>query len=92
MGKKDKNTEVLTRGTKKIITNAIEKTGEFNRSIISDEICNELFEKFPGDSLEYQLKRMNLTTIKDIQKAVDTYMFRHVKSNKNSKEEELDEK
>ena len=35
MGKKIERTpEVLTRGTKKLIANAIEKTGEYNRSVL----------------------------------------------------------
>ena len=83
MGKKiNKNPEVLTRGTKKIIANAIEKTGEYNRSVLCNAICEELCDKFPGDSLEYQLERMNLTTTGDINRAIDTYMFRHMKLNK----------
>jgi len=82
MGKKEKNPEVLTRGTKKIIANAIEKTGELNRTVLCDVICDELCSKFSGDSLEYQLERMNLVTTKDINKAIDTYMFRHMKLNK----------
>jgi hypothetical protein len=82
MGKKQKNPEILTRGTKKIIANAIEKTGDFNRSTLCDVICDELCSKFSGDSLEYQLERMNLSTTKDINRAIDTYMFRHMKLNK----------
>lgn len=89
MGKKTKNPEVLTRGTKKIIANAIAKTGEFNRSVLCNAICDELCDKFSGDSLEYQLERMNLNTTGDINRAIDTYMFRHMKLNgKNSVDSE----
>ena len=71
--------DTLTRGTKKIIASAIEKTGEYNRSVLCDAICDELCSKFTGDSLEYQLNRMNLKTTGDIDRAIDTYMFRHMK-------------
>lgn len=72
-------TDTLTRGTKKIIANAIEKTGQYNRSVLCDAICDELCSKFTGDSLEYQLNRMNLRTTGDIDRAIDTYMYRHMK-------------
>ena len=92
MGKKIERTpEVLTRGTKKLIANAIEKTGEYNRSVLCESICAELCDKFSGDSLEYQLERMNLNTTSDINRAIDTYMYKHVKLNKKSSKKESSE-
>ena len=92
MGKKiDKNPEILTRGTKKLIANAIEKTGEYNRSTLCETICEELCSKFSGDSLEYQLERMNLNTTADINRAIDTYMYKHVKLNKKGSKVDVSE-
>lgn len=81
--KKEKVSNDLTRGTKKLIMSAIERTGDLNRAKLCEAISDELCDKFQGDSLEYQLKRMKLETTKDINNAIDTYMFRHIKINSN---------
>lgn len=75
----------LTRGTRRLIANTIEKTGSYNRSVLCNAICEELCDKFPGDSLEYQLKRMNLNTTGDINKAIDLYIYKYAKLNKRNK-------
>lgn len=76
----DKNV-VLTRGTKKLIAKAIEETGTLNSSVLCNHICEDLCSKFAGDSLDYQLDRMNIPTTKAIVDAIDVYIYRHSKNN-----------
>jgi hypothetical protein len=78
----------LTRGTKKIIADAIKKSPDLNRGTLRNIICEDLFDKFPGDSLEYQLKRMNLETTKQVEAAIDSFIFKSVKSKNIVTEEE----
>lgn len=77
----NKKNITLTRGTKKIIAKAIEGTNSLNSSELCDFICNDLCEKFSGDSLDYQLERMNIATTKSIMDAIDVYIYRHSKKN-----------
>jgi hypothetical protein len=89
-----KNTQefALTRGCKKMIEAAIIETGSTNSYVIMNHICDSLTDRFAGDTLDYQTRRMNLNTTGDILAAIDTYMYRQVKNNKitikKSKEEE----
>lgn len=77
----NKNNITLTRGTKKIIAKAIENTQSLNSAELCDYICNDLCEKFAGDSLDYQLQRMNIATTKSILDSIDVYIYRHSKKN-----------
>ena len=76
---KDDKFKELTRGTKKLIKDAIREHKATNRFDLCSIICEELEEKFTGDTLNYQLSRMNLETTGDILDAIDTYMFKHAK-------------
>lgn len=69
----------LTRGTKKLIKDAIREHHVTNRFDLCQIICEELEEKFTGDTLTYQLSRMNLETTGDVLDAIDTYMYKHSK-------------
>lgn len=69
----------LTRGTKKLIKDAIKEHHVTNRFDLCQIICEELEDKFTGDTLTYQLSRMNLETTGDILDAIDTYMYKHSK-------------
>lgn len=78
--KHNKNSTELTRGTKKIIAEAIKEAPDVNRSEICDIVCKNLCDRFTGKSLEYQLKRMNLEKTNDVINAIDTYIFKCVKN------------
>lgn len=65
------NEKDITRGTKKLIKNAIEKYNTTDRYILLDKICEELINKFEGRLLDYQLERMRIKTTKDILFAID---------------------
>lgn len=76
----------LTRGTKDIIKKAINETKTTNRHDLCENICETLEQRFSGDTLSYQLQRMNLETTGDVLSAIDTYMFKHSKESDFSKE------
>ncbi len=76
---KDDKFKELTRGTKKLIKDAIKEHKVTNRYDLCGIICEELEERFTGDTLTYQLSRMNLETTGDILDAIDTYMYKHSK-------------
>jgi hypothetical protein len=70
----------LTRGGRKMIEQAIVETGSTNGTILMQHICDNLSEKFTGDTLDYQTGRMNFNTTGDIMRAIDTYMYHQVKN------------
>ena len=72
----------LTRGGKRMIEQAIVETGSTNGMVLMHHICDNLSEKFTGDTLDYQTCRMNFKTTGDIMRAIDTYMFLQVKGDK----------
>ncbi len=76
---KDDKFKELTRGTKKLIKDTIKEHKVTNRYDLCSIICEELEERFTGDTLTYQLSRMNLETTGDILDAIDTYMYKHSK-------------
>lgn len=69
----------LTRGTKALIKDAIISTKSSNRNDLCEYIANELESRFKGDTLTYQLQRMDLQTTGKILSAIDTYVYKHVK-------------
>ena len=77
-----KELKKITRRTKGYIKEAIEETGTVNRYELCKHISLALEDNFKGDTLDYQLKRMNLETTKEILSAIDTYMYKYVKSDK----------
>ncbi len=70
----------MTRGTKALIKEAIKSTKSSNRFDILEYMTTKLEEKFPGGTLDYQLKRMDLGTTGKILEAIDTYAYRVAKS------------
>lgn len=68
---------ILTRGTKKLIAEAIRQTGTLNNTTLCDTICDSLCNKFSGDSLDYQLKRMNIQSTKAILDAIDVFIYQN---------------
>ena len=90
MKEEKKELKKLTRRTKEYIKEAIDETKSRNRYDICENISLKLEEKFSGNILDYQLKRMDLKTTKQILEAIDTYMYKyakyHNKVNKKNKE------
>lgn len=70
----------MTRGTKALIKEAIKTTQSSNRFDILTYMTDKLEERFPGGTLDYQLKRMNLETTGKILEAIDTYAYRITKT------------
>ena len=81
----------LTRGTKKLIKDAIKEHHVTNRFDLCQIICEELEEKFTGDTLTYQLSRMNLETTGDVLDAIDTYMYKHSKESDFSADKDVED-
>jgi hypothetical protein len=71
----------LTRGTRELIKNAIEETKSNNRFVLCEKIAYMVEEKYNGLNLEYQLERMSLQTTGQILKAIDTFFYKHLRSN-----------
>lgn len=71
----------LTRTARKIIKKAIMESGCLDEDVICQNVCDILINKYIGKDgdirdgvLEYQSKRMGLSTIGDIKKAVSSFM------------------
>lgn len=70
----------LTRGTKKIIEQAIESVDpeqRNNRIELCAKISEMLEDRFEGDNLSYQLRRMDLQTTGRILEKIDTYWYKY---------------
>lgn len=70
----------LTRGTKKLIEQAIqsvEPEKRNNRIELCSRIAQMLEEKFKGDNLTYQLERMDLETTGRILEKIDIYWYKY---------------
>lgn len=67
----------LTRGTIKLISEAIEATGSTDRYELCYKITEIAIERYDGMNLDYQLKRMGLTTTKKILDAIDLYFYKY---------------
>ena len=65
----------LSRGTKKLIKEAIEKTNSNDRYNLCQYICEELERRYVGKLLDYQLSRMDLKTTGKILDAIDSYLY-----------------
>lgn len=74
------DTVKLTRGTKKIIEQAIESVEpdmRNNRIELCARVSEMLEDRFEGDNLSYQLKRMDLQTTGRILEKIDTYWYKY---------------
>lgn len=71
----------LTRGTKELIKSAITETQSSNRYELCEKIAHMVEDKYNGLNLEYQLERMGLQTTGKILSAIDTYFYKHLRSN-----------
>lgn len=68
----------LTRGVKQLIKSAINETQSNNRYVLCEKVAQMVEDKYNGLNLEYQLKRMNIETTKQILKAIDIYFYKHI--------------
>lgn len=68
----------ITRGVKQLIKTAISETNSNNRYVLCEKIADMVEGKYNGLNLEYQLKRMNIQTTKQILKAIDVYFYKHI--------------
>lgn len=70
----------LSRGTVRLLKEAIisarNKGLAFNdRYVLCQEVCELVEQKYSGGTLDYQLKRMNLTTTKAVLDAIDIFFY-----------------
>lgn len=67
--------QILSKNAVKLIEDAINQSNSFDRYKICEYVCLILEEKYPLErNLEYQLRRMNLSTTREILNAVDIYL------------------
>lgn len=74
------NNMELSRTMRAIIDSIIEEHGEvaFDENELLFLITDYFIEKFPGNKLEYQLKRMKMETTAQIRQAIAIYMTRYM--------------
>jgi len=73
------NDSRLTRGAKDLIQKAIEETQSNNRYVLCEKIAKMVEERYNGLNLEYQLRRMQLQTTRQILQAIDTYFYKYIR-------------
>ena len=81
---KNQQTQKLSRGTVRLIQEAIQKAKNENRPfndryVLCHVICELVEEKYSGLTLDYQLKRMNLVTTKPVLDAIDLFFYKYPK-------------
>lgn len=71
----------LTKTARKIIKKAILEAGVFDERIICEKVCEIIVNKHTNDkgqlndrALNYQTKRMGLSTTGDIKKAINSFL------------------
>lgn len=65
-----------------LIIQAIEncKAGEkYNRYAICEQLADIMVNKYKGNNLDYQSKRMGMATSTDMLKAIDLYFYKYFK-------------
>ena len=82
---KNQQTQKLSRGTVRLIQEAIQKAKNENRLfndryVICHVICELVEEKYSGLTLDYQLQRMNLTTTGRVLEAIDLFFYKYPNS------------
>ena len=65
--------ENVTEGAMKIVGEVVKKANTHDRSILLERICDELEERYPGESLEYHLSQMHISSTADIAYAIDMF-------------------
>lgn len=81
---KNQETQKLSRGTVRLIQEAIAKAKEEGRPfqdryVLCEVLCALVEEKYSGLTLDYQLKRMNLVTTKPVLEAIDLFFYKYPK-------------
>ena len=79
----------ITRKTKLMIIDGIKTLGTINKYDLCFYICEELENRFKGDTLEYQLRRMQLENTREVLNAIDTFMFKYFKKSMLNKDYNL---
>ena len=81
----EKNKVTLTRKTKELIKEAIQRLPEEdknNRIAICEKIATELYDKHQGASLEYQTERMGMETTGKILEKIEYFFILNSKVRK----------
>ena len=81
----NKQVQKLSRGTVRLIQEAIQKAKNENRQfndryVLCHVICELVEEKYSGLTLDYQLQRMNLTTTGRVLEAIDLFFYKYPSS------------
>lgn len=80
----------MTRGTKKLIETAIdqlEPEKRNNSNAICEKMVDILFERFDGNNLDYQIKRMGIESTGQILDKLDDYFLRYRSHHPEDKDE-----
>ncbi len=65
--------QTLTRLKKKLVADAIKKTGCCKMSKLLDAISEDLCNRYPEKRIDYELSRLHLETTKDIRDLIELY-------------------
>lgn len=57
-----------------LIETAVNETKSTDRIVLCSQIAQSLEEKYTGGNLDYQLRRMDITTTKKILNVIDIYL------------------
>lgn len=72
------NNVKLTRGTIKLIKEAISANKTTDSKVLSTYICFLLEKKYKQDNFNYQTERMGLKKYSDVKNAVDLFIYSHL--------------
>ena len=65
--------ENVTEGAMRIIESVVRSEKNHDRNFLLGKVCDELEARYVGDSLEYHLGQMNISTTSDILHAIDLF-------------------
>ena len=57
----------------------LEDSRKYNRYAICEQLAEIMINKYKGNNLDYQSRRMGMATTKEMLQAIDVYFYKHYK-------------
>lgn len=58
----------------------LEDSRKYNRYAICEQLAEIMINKYKGNNLDYQSRRMGMATTKEMLQAIDVYFYKHFKA------------
>ena len=66
---------MVTDGAMRLVEEAVNKAQTKNKDIILGCVCAEMERRYPGESLEYHLSQMKISSTKDVMEIIELFLI-----------------